>query len=196
MHRSYSAILLLLLIVLMIVLQMQQLSLQEILRYERDLMVSEPWRAISHAFIHLNFNHMLLNVTAIICLYFLFSAAFETVTWFAALIFCSAVSAAGMYWFSQDVDWCVGLSGGLHGLFLYVVMRAGAHWFWILALVAKIIDEQFHLLAQFEWSAMSSELINGDVVVDAHLWGALGGLFLILLRALPSLFAIIEINRD
>ena len=180
----------------MIVLQMQQLSLQDILRYERDLMVSEPWRAITHAVIHLNFNHMLLNVTAIICLYFLFSPVFESPLWLVALAFCSAISATGMYWFSNDVDWCVGLSGGLHGFFIYAVICARAHWLWILAIVAKIIDEQFHLLAQFEWSALSSQLINGDVVVDAHLWGALGGLILIVIRALPSLPAIIEINRD
>ena len=196
MLRSLSSITLFVFFALLIILQLQDPALHEVLRYERGLMSAEPWRAVSHALLHLNFQHLLLNLVALACLSFLFRGAFQSGFWLLALLFSSAVSALGMYWFSPGVDWCVGLSGGLHGLFVYAVLRVRGHWIWLVGLGIKIMDEQFKLLAHFEWSQLSSELIDGSVVVDAHLWGALGGLIILLIRALPNLRTMLEISRD
>ena len=196
MFRSLSISLLLLFFTVLIALQFQSVNLQELLRYERELMTSEPWRAFGHALLHLNFSHLLLNLVALACMYFLFAAAFESPLWLIVVLVSSALSALGMYLFNHNIEWCVGLSGGLHGLFVYAVIRSQAHWIWLLAIVLKIIDEQFHLLQQFEWSQMSAQIIDGQVVVDAHLWGAIGGLLLVLVRAIPNIRTLLEISRD
>lgn len=196
MSRSLSTLLLLLFFIALIVLQFQSANLQEVLRYERGLILAEPWRAVGHALLHLNFSHLLLNLVALACMFFLFAAAFESVIWLLVLLVSSVLSAYGMYLFSNDIEWCVGLSGGLHGLFVYAVIRSQSHWVWLAAIVIKIIDEQFELLQQSGWSQLSGLIIDGQIVVDAHLWGAIGGLLLVLIRAIPNLKTLVEISRD
>lgn len=202
MPKQLSAILLFLVFVALAALQMQEANLHAMWRYERELMTAEPWRAFSHALLHLNYNHLILNLVALACMYFLFSPAFETGMWLIVLILSCALSALGMYLFSADVGWCVGLSGGLHGLFVYAVVRSQAHWVWLLAIILKIIDEQFSLLQQIDWLqgmqwlSASEQMIDGQVVVDAHLWGAIGGLLLLLLRASIKIKTFIEVSRS
>jgi membrane associated rhomboid family serine protease len=86
--------------------------------------------------------------------------------------------SAGLWFANPDLQWYVGASGALHG-----VMTAGtiAHLRrrdldgWILAafIVAKLGLEQYSGALPFAGSA--------DTIVDAHLYGAIGGVVLGLL---------------
>ncbi|MGB5324082.1 MAG: hypothetical protein WBN40_01490, partial [Pseudomonadales bacterium] len=90
----------------------------------------------------------------------------------------------------------VGLSGALHGLMVYTVLRAHASPLWLLALVAKIGLEQTRFFQQSEWLAATANYIGHDVVVDAHLWGAIGGfVFYLAVHAYHYIRVAIEINR-
>jgi membrane associated rhomboid family serine protease len=97
---------------------------------------------------------------------------------------CLAVSA-GLWFQNPEVTWYVGASGALHG-----VMAAGtlAHLRrrdldgWILAafVIGKLAYEQFAGQMPFAGAA--------NTIVDAHLYGAIGGLAVALVlksRAVP-----------
>jgi rhomboid family GlyGly-CTERM serine protease len=144
------------------------------LSYDRTALADgEWWRFLSAHFVHLDAQHALLNSFGIVLMWALFARDYSPGRW--AAIYSSACLAvsAGLWFFSRDVVWYVGASGALHG-----VMTAGtlAHLKrrdldgWILAvfIVAKLSYEQL----------AGSMPFSGDAhtIVDAHLYGALGGL--------------------
>jgi rhomboid family GlyGly-CTERM serine protease len=133
----------------------------------------EWWRVLSAHFVHLDAQHAVLNGLGLVLMWALFARDYSPVRW--AAIYCVACLAvsAGLWWLSPEVTWYVGASGALHG-----VMAAGtlAHLKrrdldgWILAtfLVGKLAYEQV---------AGSMPFAGGsDTIVDAHLYGAIGGL--------------------
>jgi rhomboid family GlyGly-CTERM serine protease len=84
--------------------------------------------------------------------------------------------------FDPGLDWYVGLSGVLHGLFAAGALR---HWrerpaaaaLMLAVLAGKLLWEQ--LLGPLPGT---SSVAGGPVIVDAHLFGALGGCLGALLR--------------
>ena len=167
------------------------------LRYERAEFTSNLWQSVTHALVHLNTQHLVINCLALFCIYLLFPEGFKSTKWIIALLVSAIVSSAGLYLFSPAIDWCVGLSGALHGLMVYVMLRARANVLWMLALAGKIILEQTTLSEQFDVANLTANLIQHNVVVDAHLWGAIGGLlFFGIVRSVTMISVIVEINRS
>ena len=175
-----------------------QPELGDALRYERGGFNAELLpsllAAAGHLLVHINAQHAMLNIVALLCIYVLFSEAFSSLWWLAALLASAIASAYGLYFYSPATDWCVGMSGALHGLFVYAVLRDRAHWLWLLAIAAKLTIEQ-QQWALLEPLANASERVIGyDVVVDAHLWGAAGGLlFYAMVRSIAMLMVLREI---
>ena len=82
----------------------------------------------------------------------------------------------GIYYFDPTLMQYVGLSGVLHGVFVFgAVMDINAKdktgYLLFLGIWLKIAHEQF-----YGASTDVSNLIEASVAVNAHLWGALGGL--------------------
>jgi rhomboid family GlyGly-CTERM serine protease len=83
---------------------------------------------------------------------------------------------AGFWFFYPELEWYVGLSGVLHGLlvaglFAGLVQRDREAVILTLFVIAKLAWEQ--LAGPLPGSESSS---GGVVIVDAHLYGAIGGL--------------------
>ncbi|MDG1293194.1 MAG: rhombosortase [Pseudomonadales bacterium] len=175
-----------------------QTSLQASWRFERVLFDQQPLLALSHAFIHLNAQHLMLNIGALVGIYLLFPAAFKSFSWLVALAASTVISAYGIFYYSPDIDWLVGLSGALHGLFVYAVLRSRASIAWLVAIIIKLVVEQMpDLMPSNNLTQMTEQFINSPVIVDAHLWGAIGGLlFFFIARSIAALLLIIELNRD
>lgn len=170
-------------------------DLHDTLRYDRASFFQNPEQAVGHALIHLNAQHLSLNLAGLIALFALFGAAFQTYSWLLALFVSAISSALGLYFFSPLTEWCVGLSGALHGLAVYAILRSRAHPLWLVLLVAKILVEQIDPAPLQLLSSMTTQFIEGNVVVDAHLWGAAGGfLYFSITRAYSTIRVIIEIN--
>jgi rhomboid family GlyGly-CTERM serine protease len=146
------------------------------LRFERaGLAHGQLWRLITAHIVHLDLEHAALNCLGLVLMWALFARDYRPRQWFPILLGAVAAIDAGL-WLrdSSTVAWYVGSSGVLHG-----VMSAGtlAHVRrrdldgWILAafLIVKLGYEQFAGALPFE---------NGGVgvVVDAHFYGALGGI--------------------
>lgn len=146
------------------------------LRYERaPILAGEVWRLITGHLVHLSWSHLWLNLGGLALIWFLFHRQLSAGTWWLVLLVSSLTVSGGFLLFDPDLGWYVGLSGVLHGLFmagLIVGLRAGAWGDWLLlsAVVIKLIWEQLY-------GALpgSTEAAGGNVIVDAHLYGAIGG---------------------
>lgn len=157
------------------------------LRYGRaEILDGEVWRLLTAHFVHLGWRHTLMNMAAWILIWFIFRHAVSERTWLVAILVCSLGVSAGLWFANPPLRWYVGFSGTLHGLFVLGALthaRAGLHlerWLLVL-LAAKLGWEQWY-------GAMpgSAEFAGGNVVVDAHLYGALTGLLIGLYAALKQ----------
>jgi len=146
-----------------------------LLRYDRPgLAAGQWWRLLTAHVVHLDLEHAALNSLGLVLMWALFARDYKPGQW--ALILLSAITAidAGLWLRDSTVVWYVGSSGVLHG-----VMAAGtlAHLRrrdldgWLLAafIVVKVAYEQHTGALPFADS-------GAGVIVDAHLFGALGGL--------------------
>lgn len=94
----------------------------------------------------------------------------------ALFLFCSITTSIGIYYFDPTLIQYVGLSGILHGVFIFgAIMDINAKdktgYLLFIGGWLKIAHEQF-----YDASTDVSNLIEASVAIDAHLWGALGGL--------------------
>jgi rhomboid family GlyGly-CTERM serine protease len=147
---------------------------REALRYDRTaLAAGQWWRLITAHFVHLDFDHAALNSLGLVLMWALFARDYRSRHWLAILLGSIAAIDAGLWLRDSTVAWYVGSSGALHG-----IMAAGtlAHLRrrdldgWILAvfIVVKLAYEQSAGALPFTDS-------HAGVVVDAHLFGTLGG---------------------
>lgn len=135
----------------------------------------ELWRLFTAHFYHTNLNHLLLNIGGLVLLWLLHGQFYQTKI-FLALCFNSALLTSLGLLFFTDMSLYVGLSGILHGIFLWGALRdIQSHektgYLLVLGLMAKLIYEQV-----VGASAEVASLINANVAVDAHLYGAISGL--------------------
>jgi rhomboid family GlyGly-CTERM serine protease len=147
---------------------------QELLRYDRAALAhGELWRLVTAHLVHLDVHHALLNCLGLLLMWALFARDYPPRQWLLILLASIAMIDLGLASWDSTLRWYVGSSGALHG-----AMAAGtlAHLRrherdgWLLAafLVGKIVWEQ----------AVGALPLSGSdpVVVDAHLFGAVGGL--------------------
>ena len=167
-------------------------------RFDRFLFDQQPILALSHAFVHLNAQHLILNISGLVFIYLIFPSAFKSLLWIIALTASAVASAYGIFYYSPETEWLVGLSGALHGLFVYAALRSRASIAWIVAIIIKLVIEQMpSLMPTNNLTQMTEQFISNPVIVDAHLWGAAGGLlFFFVARSIATLFLIVELNRD
>lgn len=159
---------------------------QEALRYDREAILhGQIWRLVTGNFLHLTWTHLVLNVAGLALVWVFFGAFFTTRQWVAIIATTSLFTGLGLLALVPSVGWYVGLSGALHGFFtagcmaeLRLKIREGG---WLLALIAaKLAWEQYQ-------GPMpgTAALAGGEVIVNAHLYGAITGLAAILLRPKP-----------
>ena len=146
-------------------------------RFDRRLISDhEYWLLFSAHLVHLNWTHWALNMAGLGIVAFFFSSYGTLWQWLLVLLLAATFVSLGIYWWNPEVVTYVGLSGVLHGLFLYGALRERQHYplsgnVLLALLLGKLAWEFFN-------GAMpgSESLTNGRVVTDAHLYGAIGGM--------------------
>lgn len=145
------------------------------LRYERDgVLAGEWWRLLTGHFVHGGRAHLLLNMAGLGLIAGLFPRDYTMRQWL--IVGCASIAAIdlGFVLFEPQLTWYVGLSGLLHG-----VLAAGAVSWW--RHESKLLAGSLTavLIGKLSWEQWRGALpLSGDmnVIVDAHLYGALGGM--------------------
>jgi len=143
------------------------------LRYDRaGLAEGQLWRLLTGHFVHLGLEHAALNCLGLVLMWALFARDYTPRQWLPIVLGAILAIDAGLWMRDSTIAWYVGSSGLLHG-----VMAAGtlAHvrrrdldgWVLAVFLIVKLGYEQ--------WSGQLPFAEGSVVVVDAHLYGALGG---------------------
>jgi rhomboid family GlyGly-CTERM serine protease len=149
----------------------------DLLIYNRRLIIEgEYWRLITGHFFHSNGNHFLLNAAAVALLWALHGQYYHYKSYLIIFIVSALICSLGMFWFAKNITLYVGLSGVLHGFFVWGALMDIKHnektgYLLLIGVIAKIIHEQI-----YGASADVEQLIGASVATDAHLYGAIGGL--------------------
>jgi rhomboid family GlyGly-CTERM serine protease len=144
------------------------------LRYHRaGLEAGEWWRLVTAHLVHLDLEHAALNALGLVMMWALFARDYSVRGWLLILAAATVAIDAGLWLRDTGVVWYVGSSGVLHGVMAagtLAHLRRGDLDGWILAafIVVKLAYEQWTGALPFESAA--------PVVVNAHLYGVIGGL--------------------
>ncbi len=164
-------------LVAVVAVGLQAAGLDAALAWDRDaLSGGEWWRIVSGHFVHLGWQHLLLNIAGLALIAWIVGRTWHWLGWLVVSLISIATIGAGFWWINPELAWYVGLSGMLHGLLaagLVVGVRRGETESIVLALLVggNLAWEQF--AGPLPGSVGAS---GGAVIVDAHLYGAVGGL--------------------
>jgi len=178
-------VLLLLLVLSTVLLQALPEAAQLQVRYDRAaILLGEGWRLFSGHLLHLGWVHLALNLAGLGLIVALFWQYWSTLKFVFVFLFSLAAVDVGLWWFSPEVGWYVGLSGILHGLLIagavFSFQRERAFSIAVMVIViGKLAWEQIT-----RTSAGTEKLIGGHVLFDAHLYGFTGGLIAAILLLL------------
>ncbi|TPV60063.1 rhombosortase [Aestuariibacter sp. GS-14] len=182
------------LLVTVILLFFMGSSTTELLAYDRYALESlETWRLLSGNLVHTNGYHLLLNGAGLFFLWALHGEHYKPLLFIKLFLWCGLGTSLGIYFLSPSLIWYVGLSGALHGLFVWgacmdIRNKVYSGALLLLGIMAKVSWEQ--------WQGSSkdvAELIGASVAIDAHLYGAASGFALFLLMWVMSvLYSVIK----
>jgi rhomboid family GlyGly-CTERM serine protease len=144
------------------------------LRYERQAVLSgQYWRLLTAHLVHGSVRHLLLNLAGLGLIATLFARDFRPMQWLLIWVLSTLAIDIGFVWFEPQLDWYVGLSGVLHGM-----LAAGAVAWWRSEPKPLATALSLVLIGKLAWEQTQGALpLSGDlpVVVNAHLYGAVGG---------------------
>jgi rhomboid family GlyGly-CTERM serine protease len=150
-------------------------GITSLLQYRRSaIMAGEWWRLLTGHMVHAGFRHMALNVAGGLVMTALFVRTYSLRQWLLILSASLIVIDIGFLLRDRSLETYVGFSGVLHG-----VLAAGTLAWWrteprpmaiaiTVITVSKLVWEQ--------WEGPVSLVGEGmTVIVNAHLYGAIGG---------------------
>ena len=176
------------LIALILLLSMLGETARQALRFDRIAILNERqyWRLLTGHLVHGSWRHTLLNTAGLGLIVALFRGVYTPMQWCRIGLLSALCIDVGLLMLMPTLQWYVGLSGVLHGL-----LAAGAVAWWrvespgLAALLTAI------LVGKLCWEQWQGALpLSGDlpVIVNAHLYGAAGGLLAgaLMLTRLPG----------
>jgi rhomboid family GlyGly-CTERM serine protease len=143
-------------------------------RYERTAVAAGQWWRLATAHVvHLDARHALVNAAGFGLLWMLFARSYRPWQWLLAILLCLAVIDLGFWFLSPRLEWYVGASALLHGVFacgcVALLRQRDAVGIAAAALfVAKLAWEQ--------WQGPLPFAGQLPVVTISHVYGAAGGL--------------------
>lgn len=147
-----------------------------LLRYDRlAIGGGEFWRFLSGHFVHLGFWHLTLNLAGLGLVWLITGRSHATRRWLIVVLVTVAAIDTGFWFLDAELRWYVGLSGLLHGMLVAGAIQG------IRSVPAESIAIFVAVAAKIAWEQFAgplpgSEVVaGGEVVINAHLYGAAGG---------------------
>ena len=145
-------------------------------QYQRQMVLDgQIYRLLTAHFVHTNLYHTLLNLAGLIIIGMLANTYLIQKDWWVVLLVSAIFVGGGLILLDQNVQWYRGLSGILHGVVVLMILKARQLASMIRAIIlvglaVKLMLEQMHTGL---WQ--SEQLIGAPVIVNAHLYGVMGG---------------------
>ena len=146
-------------------------------RFDRELVrQGDIWLMFTGHIAHLGWSHWSLNMAGLAIVAVFFSAHTWLSRWLVVILVSMISINIGIWYWVTDLRTYVGLSGVLHGLFLYGALREIK--FYPLSGYALTVI----LLGKLGYESVlgalpgSEDMAGGRVLTEAHLLGAIGGM--------------------
>jgi rhomboid family GlyGly-CTERM serine protease len=160
---------------------------QQQLIYQRTLInEGEIWRLVTGHFLHTNGYHLALNCAAVFLVWALHGDYYNVKNTAMLTLFTIAFTSTLLFILAPQLISYVGLSGILHGFFIWgaiedIKSKFLTGYLLFFGVIAKVSHEQI-----YGADTAVAELINANVAIDAHLYGAISGLISAALIAVLS----------
>ncbi|MBF7072766.1 rhombosortase [Glaciecola sp. MH2013] len=134
------------------------------------------YQILTGHFLHTNTTHLLFNLFGVVLLWLLHGDDYRAASYLAKFsLICLSLSLL-LYFFSPDIEWYVGLSGAIHGVFAWgciqdIENKMKTGWLLLLGLLIKVLSEQ-----TYGAGTLMQELIEANVAVDSHMFGSILGI--------------------
>jgi len=157
---------------------------RETFRYDRlQIQNGEYWRLLTGHFLHLGNTHLVLNMAGLVLVWLLVGRYFGRIQWLAVILVILTVMTTSFWFIDEHLLWYVGLSGLLHGLLVAGAIRGYRVLPSESAIICVLVAGKL-AWEQFSGPLPGSESVSGGaVVVNAHLFGAIGGVVAALITA-------------
>jgi rhomboid family GlyGly-CTERM serine protease len=153
-------------------------AITEALRYERAAVLGgQWWRLATGHLVHADAAHLAWNLAGAALVWWLFAAEYSWRGWCAIVLASATAIDLGFVVLQPGLDWYVGLSGVLHGC-----MAAGLAAWLARARDPLVVAIAAIFAAKLAWEHWRGPLpftagtLALPVIVEAHSYGALGGL--------------------
>ncbi|WP_412971103.1 rhombosortase [Glaciecola sp. MF2-115] len=134
------------------------------------------YQLLTGHFLHTNFVHILFNLMGLLLLWALHGDDYEVRSYLSKFFILCILLSLCINFFAPDITWYVGLSGAIHGVFAWGCIsdlenKLLSGWLLLIGLVLKVGNEQINGAG-----SLMPDLIDANVAVDSHLYGAILGL--------------------
>ena len=142
-----------------------------------SVLQGEYWRFFSSHFSHYSWAHCLSNIIGLFLLIGIFNKSKQNMHWIIAATVISAAISCGLIFYSNKLDWYLGFSGVLTGLYAYASIKTFNENAIISITILTI------LLTYVATQLLEGELIDSIITVDlnassyAHAFGLIAGIF-------------------
>jgi len=149
---------------------------RDALKYDRlAIQDGEFWRLFTGHFTHLNTSHLLLNLAGLVLTWLLVGRNYSSSQWLVVVLVSITAISSGFWFLDTHLLWYVGLSGVLHGLMIAGAVQ-GIKSLPVESIVLCVVVIGKLVYEQLAGPLPGSESVSGgEVVVNAHLYGAIGG---------------------
>jgi rhomboid family GlyGly-CTERM serine protease len=151
------------------------------LRYQHNWQEThEWWRLVTAHWVHVNWIHFLLNAAGLVLCLSITSPQWTVLRWLVYQIVLATGISVLFSLFNPELKWYAGYSGILYGVFILAAFDLYRRDRVISILVIAAILIKITIEQSGEINLTTSDIIGSPVIVDAHLYGVLLAMALVL----------------
>lgn len=159
---------------MLVVMVLFQIIEAPVLRYQRNwLDDGQWWRLLTAHWVHVNWVHFCLNAAGLLLCMVMTTPQWSILRWLVyQFIFALGISLLFSL-LNSELDWYVGYSGVLYGVFLLAAFELYARDKVISLLISIAIVTKITFEQTGDIDLTTGDIIGSPVIVDAHLYGVL-----------------------